>query len=265
LETNSAVGKNFFSFGVGEKKEPSQALPSNKQAQIQAAKKAEKGKRVESAERKKEEQLKAQQAKAEAVERKKEEQLKAQQAKAEAVARKKEEQSQAQQTKAEAVARKKEEAEAKAEVAARKKEEQLKAQQSKAEAAARKKEEQLQAQQSKAEAAARKKEEQSQARQAKTKAATLKQQSGTISLGSSSDSSSPGLFSFGKGASKPPAGVPVITRWKRNSDGTVTGLISGAKSFKEGEKVTTSKLAAGQTPASGKLVVTNSGSKYFLK
>jgi len=198
--------------------------------------------------------------KAQAAARKKEEAAAAKQAKAEAAARKKEEAEAAKQAKAEAAARKKEEAEAakKAKVEAAEA-----ARQAKAEAAAQKKEELEAAKRVKAEALAKKKQEL--AKKSNAKSTLQQKKSGTISLGASSESSSPGLFSFGKGEKKPPAGVPVISRWKKNPDGSITGMISGSKAFKEGEKVTTSKLAPGQTVAAGSLVVTASGSKYFLK
>ena len=99
------------------------------------------------------------------------------------------------------------------------------------------------------------------------KAASLlaaKTTSGTISLGSEGS-----IFGFGaaKGKTKTggPSGVPVINKFKQNRDGSVTGFITGSANFKEGEKVTTSKLAPNQKVESGNVVVTVSGSKYFIQ
>lgn len=61
-----------------------------------------------------------------------------------------------------------------------------------------------------------------------------------------------------------PVGVPTLRRWRRNTDGSVTGFISGSKSFKEGEKVTTSPIAKGKVGAE-EIVTTGSGSRYFLE
>ena len=62
---------------------------------------------------------------------------------------------------------------------------------------------------------------------------------------------------------KAPAGVPTINKWRKNRDGSITGLISGSSSFSENEKVTTSPIAQGDI-ASGEVVRTGSGSRYFL-
>ncbi len=86
---------------------------------------------------------------------------------------------------------------------------------------------------------------------------------GTISLQPLKKSSS-GPFGK-KAAATPPRGVPVISKFKANRDGSVTGLISGSTSFNEGERVTTSKLAPNQKIEAGNVVTTVSGSKYFLK
>ena len=44
----------------------------------------------------------------------------------------------------------------------------------------------------------------------------------------------------------------------------MTGFITGSKAFEEGERVTTSKIESGEFE-SGSVVMTSSGSKYFLK
>jgi len=62
---------------------------------------------------------------------------------------------------------------------------------------------------------------------------------------------------------KAPAGVPVIKRWRKNRDGSVTGVITGSEAFSAGERVTTSTIAKGELKA-GNVVQTQSGSKYFL-
>jgi len=51
--------------------------------------------------------------------------------------------------------------------------------------------------------------------------------------------------------------------WRENSDGTVSGFITGSPLFNEGEKITTSPIAKGNV-ATGSVVQTGSGSKYFL-
>jgi len=234
LETKSVVGgKSFFAFGGEDKK--LQAVSKSKNTQTNST-----------AKRKKELE---QREKAEAAARIKKEA-------AAVAARKKEEQQAAQKAKAEA--------------AVRKKEEQQASQKAKAEAAVRKKEEQQAAQKAKAEAAARKKEEREAAQKAKIVATKKKQalasvsnsksSSGTISLGGS-----PPVFTSGKKEANAPRGVPILTNWTKNFDGSVTGKIYGSTSFKDGDKVTTSKLGSGQVLGAGALIVTQSGSKYFLK
>jgi hypothetical protein len=61
-----------------------------------------------------------------------------------------------------------------------------------------------------------------------------------------------------------PSGVPTIVNWRRNNDRSVTGFIKGSKSFSDGEKVTTSPIANGVIRR-GELVISGSGSKYFLQ
>jgi hypothetical protein len=76
----------------------------------------------------------------------------------------------------------------------------------------------------------------------------------TISLGS--------LFGFGGNEDKPtavPAGIPVISDWEQNSDGSITGKITGKSGFGFGEAVTTSPVPKGAV--GGKVVTTSSGSK----
>ena len=93
-----------------------------------------------------------------------------------------------------------------------------------------------------------------------------KKKSGTISLKPLAKPS-PGFVGkkTGSKGAKPPPGVPVINKFKANRDGSISGLIYGSKSFNEGERVTTSKLAPNQKVEGGNVVTTVSGSKYFLK
>jgi len=65
-------------------------------------------------------------------------------------------------------------------------------------------------------------------------------------------------------AKAPPKGVPLVSRWQMNRDGSITGLISGSPNFKEGERVTTSMIVNGRIE-SGEVVTTGSGSRYFLE
>ena len=61
---------------------------------------------------------------------------------------------------------------------------------------------------------------------------------------------------------KAPRGVPTLTKWKANRDGSVTGIISGSSSFPDGERVTTSPLQ--NEAKAGTVVKTGSGSQYWL-
>ncbi|KAG7361167.1 hypothetical protein IV203_036267 [Nitzschia inconspicua] len=61
-----------------------------------------------------------------------------------------------------------------------------------------------------------------------------------------------------------PKGVPTIERWKVGRDKAVTGFIRGSNQFRDGEKVTTSPISKGILK-SGEMVVTSSGTRYFLK
>lgn len=62
---------------------------------------------------------------------------------------------------------------------------------------------------------------------------------------------------------KAPAGVPSLVKWRVNRDKSITGFISGSKSFSEGEQVTTSPIVSEEIKK-GEVVKTGSGSKYFL-
>ena len=61
-----------------------------------------------------------------------------------------------------------------------------------------------------------------------------------------------------------PIGVPTVTRWRQNPDQTITGLVKGSRNFDDGSRITTSPITSG-TIASGEVVKTGSGSRYFLE
>ena len=65
--------------------------------------------------------------------------------------------------------------------------------------------------------------------------------------------------------SKPvaPRGVPTVSPWKLNGDGSISGVIRGSPNFRDGERITTSPIAQGRIE-SGAVVKTGSGSQYFL-
>ena len=70
--------------------------------------------------------------------------------------------------------------------------------------------------------------------------------------------STPKAKSVAKSVSAP-RGVPTITNWKLLSDNTISGLISGSPSFKDGAPVTTSAII--DKASSNSVVRTKSGSK----
>lgn len=61
---------------------------------------------------------------------------------------------------------------------------------------------------------------------------------------------------------EPPRGVPILSKWKKNLDGSVSGIITGSKTFNDGEAITTSPLKGDASP--GSVVTTQSGSRYVL-
>lgn len=76
-------------------------------------------------------------------------------------------------------------------------------------------------------------------------------------------------FGFKFGASKKsrtkqvPGGTPSLTGWTINNDGTATGVISGSRSIKDGNLVTTSPIVGGRKKRF-ETVRTATGSVYFL-
>ena len=85
----------------------------------------------------------------------------------------------------------------------------------------------------------------------------------TISLGffgfrqKSTAASTPEVPS--KSVQSAPRGVPALSNWTQNKDGSITGVISGSRAFKDGEKVTTSPITS--DAVSGSVVATTSGTK----
>jgi hypothetical protein len=57
--------------------------------------------------------------------------------------------------------------------------------------------------------------------------------------------------------------IPVLSRWKQNSDGTVTGSVSNSVDFESGTLITTSPIKKGAKK--GEVVTTLGGSKYRLQ
>jgi hypothetical protein len=58
---------------------------------------------------------------------------------------------------------------------------------------------------------------------------------------------------------KAPRGVPAVSRWSQNPDGSINGRIAGSPNFNDGDAITTSPVAQGAT--SNSVVTTSSGSK----
>ena len=56
-------------------------------------------------------------------------------------------------------------------------------------------------------------------------------------------------------------GIPLLTNWKQNKDGSITGKISNSSVFRTGQKIVTSPAKKGVKKG---VVTTNSGSKYRL-
>jgi hypothetical protein len=79
-----------------------------------------------------------------------------------------------------------------------------------------------------------------------------------------------GFFNFGQNqeqssatkavSTSAPSGTPILTKWRQNRDGSISGFISKSKAFKEGESITTSPLKT-KSPTGESIVTTISGSK----
>jgi hypothetical protein len=59
---------------------------------------------------------------------------------------------------------------------------------------------------------------------------------------------------------EPPKGVPTLSKWRQNLDGSVSGIITGSTAFNDGEAITTSPLKGDAIP--GSVAMTQSGSRY---
>ena len=57
-----------------------------------------------------------------------------------------------------------------------------------------------------------------------------------------------------------PRGVPTISKWRENRDGSISGFISGSAAFVDGDAITTSAIAKGEV-VGGNVVQTGSGSR----
>mmetsp|Transcript_23079 Transcript_23079/g.47854 ORF Transcript_23079/g.47854 Transcript_23079/m.47854 type:complete len:136 (+) Transcript_23079:2-409(+) len=66
-----------------------------------------------------------------------------------------------------------------------------------------------------------------------------------------------------KVAKAAPSGVPRLVNWRVSRDGGIDGQIVGSPNFPDGEGITTSPIVKGRLD-SGEIVVTGSGSKYYL-
>ena len=100
----------------------------------------------------------------------------------------------------------------------------------------------------------------------KRKASNFAKQSSPQSGGTkSSQTFSLGFLNFGQDAGAPakvsaaPKGVPMLSKWRKNGDGSISGTISGSPAFREGEFVTTSPVAG--NAIDGATVRTSSGSR----
>ena len=59
-----------------------------------------------------------------------------------------------------------------------------------------------------------------------------------------------------------PRGIPTLSKYRRNRDGSITAYIFNSSSFEDGKMITTSPVNTKISP--GTIVETSSGSKYFL-
>ena len=57
----------------------------------------------------------------------------------------------------------------------------------------------------------------------------------------------------------PPKGVPVLSKWRKNSDGSISGIISGSPAYVDGDAISTSPIKG--EAISGAVVTTQSGSR----
>ncbi len=71
------------------------------------------------------------------------------------------------------------------------------------------------------------------------------------------------IISRKTGGKTGPDGVPMLTNWSANPDGTVTGIVSGSPHLNDGDMVTTSPIVSG-TLEHDATVITETGSTYYL-
>ena len=121
-----------------------------------------------------------------------------------------------------------------------------------------------------AEEAAAKKAEQAAARQAaiEEKKRSARKQQAEKAISKAPRGVTISLFGFGQKnddtdnssvSSTAPGGVPTISRWRQERDGSITGVISGSGAFKNGDPVTTSPIRG--KAIGGTVVTTKSGSR----
>jgi hypothetical protein len=60
-----------------------------------------------------------------------------------------------------------------------------------------------------------------------------------------------------------PGGLPMLSNWYANPDGTITGIVSGSPHLNDGDMVTTSPIVSGIVKQYEK-VITETGSTYYL-
>jgi len=105
----------------------------------------------------------------------------------------------------------------------------------------------------------------------KRKAQSVANQAKKEESTTSSQTFSLGFLNFGQDSSSAttssvagaPKGVPVLSKWRQNGDGSISGTISGSSAFEGGEFITTSPVP--KNAVGGSVVRTASGSRYYLE
>jgi hypothetical protein len=112
----------------------------------------------------------------------------------------------------------------------------------------------------------KKEKEAQQAAISKKKLTREKEAKKTVNQAKPSATISLGLFNFGQQATKKPSaapkGVPILTNWRQNRDGSLSGTISDSIQFRNGESVTTSFIDG--VPVGDSVATTVSGSRYVF-
>ncbi len=83
---------------------------------------------------------------------------------------------------------------------------------------------------------------------------------GPLNVGKRSDDE--GKMSSTKPLKVAPRGVPILSKWSQNGDGSITGEISGSNAYKDRETITTSEIIGNAVESS--VVRTRSGSRYVF-